>query len=100
MDIYHILELLLVPITSVVTWLATRNKRRNDAIVELQATVDMLVQKNGSIYQELIDTRKELIDTRKELAEARVKIAVLESNQEKILAENTELKRLIDQIKK
>lgn len=50
MDIYHILEPLLVPITSLVTWLATRGKRRNDAIGELQATVDMLVQKNGTIY--------------------------------------------------
>lgn len=93
MDIYHILELLLVPITSVVTWLATRNKRRNDAIVELQSTVDMLVQKNGTIYQELIDTRREL-------SEARTEIDTLKSNQEKLLSENSELKKLIDQIKK
>lgn len=93
MDIYHILELLLVPITSVVTWLATRNKRRNDAIGELQTTIDMLVQKNGSIYQELIDTRKEL-------SEARSEINTLKSNQEKLLNENIELKKLIENKKK
>lgn len=93
MDIYHILELLLVPITSVVTWLATRNKRRNDAIGELQTTIDMLVQKNGSIYQDLINTRKEL-------SEAWVQIEILKSNTDKLLVENAELKKLIEDKKK
>ena len=93
MDIYHILELLLVPITSIVTWLATRNKRRNDAIADMQSTIDMLVQKNSTIYQELINTRKEL-------SEAWVKIGVLKTNTDKLLAENAELKKLIDNIKK
>lgn len=93
MDIYHILELLLVPITSVVTWLATRNKRRNDAIGELQTTIDMLVQKNGSIYQDLINTRKEL-------SEAWVQIEILKTNTDKLLVENAELKKLIEDKKK
>lgn len=93
MDIYHYLELLLVPITSVVTWAAARRKRRNDAVNALQGTVDMLVQKNNTIY-------KELIDTRKELAEAMVKIGALESNQEKLLLENSELKKLIEEKRK
>ncbi|MBR3711110.1 MAG: hypothetical protein IKM99_09155 [Bacteroidales bacterium] len=93
MDIYHILELLLVPITSVVTWLATRNKRRNDAIGELQTTIDMLVKKNGSIYQDLINTRKEL-------SEAWVQIEILKTNTDKLLVENAELKKLIEGKKK
>lgn len=93
MDIYHILELLLVPITSVVTWLATRNKRRNDAIGELQTTIDMLVQKNGSIYQDLINTRKEL-------SEAWAQIEILKTNTDKLLVENAELKKLIENKKK
>lgn len=98
MDIYHIIELLLIPLTSIVTWLATRRKRRNDAICELQDTIDMLVLKNGTIYKELLETRKELIETRKELADARVKIAVLEANQEKMFGENNELRTLIGQL--
>lgn len=89
MDIYHILELLLVPITSIVTWLATRNKRRNDAIADLQATIDMLVQKNNTVY-------KELIDTRSELSEARSEINTLKSNQERLLKENEDLRKLIE----
>lgn len=93
MDIYHILELLLVPITSVVTWLATRNKRRNDAIGELQNTIDMLVQKNGSIYQDLINTRKEL-------SKAWAQIEILKTNTDKLLVENAELKKLIENKKK
>lgn len=89
MDIYHYLELLLVPITSVVTWAAARRKRRNDAIVEMQRTIDMLVQKNGTMYQELIETRKEL-------AEARTEINTLKSNQEKLLSEKRELIELLE----
>lgn len=90
MDIYHYLELLLVPITNVVTWAAATRKRRNDAVNALQETVDMLVCKNNTIY-------KELIDTRKELAAATMKIGTLESNQEKLLLENSELKKLIEE---
>jgi len=89
MDIYHYLELLLVPITSVVTWAAARRKRRNDAIVEMQKTIDMLVQKNGTMYQELIETRKEL-------AEARTEISTLKSNQEQLLSEKRELIELLE----
>lgn len=93
MDIYRYLELLLVPITNIVTWAVARRKRRNDAVNALQGTVDMLVQKNNTIY-------KELIDTRKELAAAMVKIGTLESNQEKLLSENNELKKLIEDKRK
>ncbi len=92
MNILHYLELLLLPITNVVTWAATRNKRRNDAIVEMQKTIDMLVQKNGTMYQELVEARKEIVV-------ANTKIAGLEANQIKLLAENAELKKLIEQKK-
>lgn len=92
MDILHIIELLLLPITNVITWFATRNKRRNDAIAAMQGTIDMLVQKNGTMVQELIQARKEI-------AQANAKIAVLEANQIKLLSENSELKKLIEKKK-
>ena len=89
MDVYHYLELLLIPVTNIVTWFSARRKRRNDAISEMQGTVDMLVLQNKTLY-------KELVDTRRELAEARTKIDILEGNQERLLKENAELRAFIE----
>ena len=79
MDIYHYLELLLVPITSVVSWFAGARIRRNSTLKSLQETINMLVGENKKTYEELVATRKEL-------AEAMIKISILEANQEKLLA--------------
>ena len=89
MDVYRYLELLLIPVTNIVTWFSARRKRRNDALSEMQGTVDMLVQQNKTLY-------KELVDTRRELAEARTKIDILEGNQERLLKENAELRAFIE----
>jgi len=89
MDVYRYLELLLIPVTNIVTWFAARRKRRNDALSEMQGTIDMLVQQNKTLY-------KELVDTRRELAEARTKIDILEGNQERLLKENAELRAFIE----
>ena len=93
MSTYEWITTLLAPVTGVVTWLAARRKRRNDALTELQNTIDMLVLQNKTLY-------KELIDTRRELADARTEIDVLKSNQEKLLKENAELRALIEKTNK
>lgn len=88
MNTYEWITTLLAPVTGVVTWLAARRKRRNDALGEMQQTIDMLVQQNKTLY-------KELIDTRRDLADARGKIDTLEVNQKQLLQENNELRELI-----
>lgn len=80
MTTYEWITTTLVPITSLITWLAATRKRRNDTLGEMQRSIDMLVEKNKDLYTELVSTRKEL-------AEARMEIDILKSNQEKLLAE-------------
>ena len=87
MNLYNYIELLLVPITSLVTWLATRNKRRNDGIQALQQTVNMLAEDNKRLYGELTENKR--------------RIAQLEAKQAALEAENKELKmRIENNIKK
>lgn len=80
---------MLIPVSSAITWLAARRKRRNDALCDLQNTIDMLVLKNNEVYRELISTRREL-------AEARNEIDILKANQEKLLKENAELRIIVE----
>lgn len=89
MSTYEWITTMLVPTTSLITWLAASRKRRNDTLREMQNTIDMLVLNNNEVYSELVSTRKEL-------AEARTEIDVLKSNQEKLLKENAELRNFIE----
>lgn len=89
MTTYEWITTMLVPITSLITWLAASRKRRNDTLGEMQRTIDMLVVNNNEVYSELVSTRKEL-------AEARTEIDVLKSNQEKLLKENADLRTFIE----
>lgn len=89
MNTYEWITTLLAPLTGVVTWLAASRKRRNDAISDLQRTINMLAEENSKVYDELVSTRKEL-------NEARTEIDVLKANQEKLLKENAELRSLIE----
>lgn len=89
MSTYEWITTMLVPITSLSTWLAASRKRRNDTLGEMQRTIDMLVVNNNEVYSELVSTRKEL-------AEARMEIDTLKSNQEKLLRENVELRSLLE----
>ena len=81
-NLYNWLELLLVPITGVVTWVASRGKRRNDGMQALQQTVNMLAEDNKRLY--------------KELTENKTRIAQLEVKQAALEAENKELKLKIE----
>lgn len=59
MNIYNWIELLLVPITSLVTWLLSARSRRNTAIGELQETINLLAEKNNDLYEEVVKLRAE-----------------------------------------
>lgn len=59
MNLFNWIELLLVPITSLVTWLLSSRSRRNAAIGELQETINLLAQKNNDLYEEVVKLRSE-----------------------------------------
>lgn len=59
MTTYEWITTSLLPVTSIVSWIAGSRMRRNDTIKALQTTVDMLVQKNTELYDEIMRLRQE-----------------------------------------
>lgn len=100
MTLYEWITTALVPLTGIVSWLAATRLRKNNALGQLQDTINMLVGENKNVYQVLADTREELSITRRQLTEANEKITQLEANQHKLLEENAELKRMIKKLSK
>ena len=72
---------LLTPIAGIVSWFAARRKREkdlldgmNDSLQDMQATIDMLVEKNKQQLDEIIQLRSENAALRAELAEIKTEL--------------------------
>lgn len=50
---------IIAPITSVIAWLAGRRKSKNDFLHEMQASIDLLVEKNKILVEEVTALRLE-----------------------------------------
>lgn len=85
-DTYTWITLFLVPVSSIVTWFASRRVRNNSTLQQMQETIDMLVKKNSDLYAEIAELNRQLTEVRKENAE-------LIAGQARISEENAELKR-------
>lgn len=48
-------------------WLAGGHKRRNDAIRNMQETIDLLVEKNGELTEQVVALRKDNAALRSEI---------------------------------
>ena len=83
--LYDWVSLLLVPVSSAITWYVTwrttKNKRTNDAITTLQETVNNVLAENAKLY-------KEITANRAEIAAVRQENAGLKSQLDQVLAEN------------
>ena len=94
---YAWVSLLLVPVTSAITWFVTwkttKNKRQNDAISNLQSTVNMLLEENAKLYKETLENRAEIVKVRQENAGLKAQL-------EQVLNENKELKGSLDILKR
>lgn len=99
MDLYNYIELLLVPITSIITWFAARKTRNNNMLHQLQQTIDMLVEKNKQLYQTITEQNDKIIELSQQLSEVRRENAELIKGQTRISQENAELKKQIQKIK-
>lgn len=67
MSVYEWITTFLVPVTGAISWLAGSRKRRNDTIVELQNTINLLAEKNRELYEETIKLRQQVADLKDEI---------------------------------
>lgn len=61
-DYITIISIALTPISSIVTWIVARRARNNDMLVQMQKTIDLLVEKNKELYEEVVRLRDKLAE--------------------------------------
>ena len=59
-ELISIISLAIAPLTSVITWVVARRARNNNMLVQMQQTIDLLVEKNKELYEEVLRLRNEL----------------------------------------
>ena len=67
MDLFNWISLGIAPISSVITWFAARRSRNNSTLKDLQATIDMLVDKNTELYNKILEQAAEMAEMKVEL---------------------------------
>lgn len=61
-DYITIISIALTPISSIATWIVARRARNNDMLVQMQKTIDLLVEKNKELYEEVVRLRDKLAE--------------------------------------
>ena len=74
MDLFNWISLGIAPISSVITWFAARRSRNNSTLKDLQATIDMLVDKNTELYNIIVEQAAEMAEMKVELIALRKQI--------------------------
>ena len=74
MDLLNWISLGIAPISSVITWFAARRSRNNSTLKDLQATIDMLVDKNTELYNKIVEQAAEMAEMKVELIALRKQI--------------------------
>lgn len=74
MDLFNWISLGIDPISSVITWFAARRSRNNSTLKDLQATIDMLVDKNTELYNKIVEQAAEMAEMKVELIALRKQI--------------------------
>ena len=114
-SIYMWISLVVLPtVSGIVSWIVGKRQRTNDTLNQLQTTVDMLLKKNGDLYERITEQNRIISDLNdkndelsSQLADVRRENAELKEGQEKMIAqltalqrENAGLKKQLDAIKK
>ena len=90
---FELLQWMLVPVTSVVTWLVSTRKRRNDTLASIQTTVDLLVNKNHELVEKLTEANIQIAEQSQRLAEQSAKIAEQNQKIDNLTREMAEMKQ-------
>lgn len=97
MDVATILSIILPPLTALVGWFAGTQKRRNDAIGYMQATIDDLAAKNAEYMGKITSLREEVVKLQQENAKLQVGQGEMQKKLEEISKENAALRAIIEQ---
>lgn len=81
-SIYLYLSLLLAPISSAVTWFVGRRRRKNEDIVTIQSTVDLLLARNRELTQEVLRLQNEIMELSARIAELRARLMITNKEEE------------------
>ncbi|MCQ2383565.1 MAG: hypothetical protein MJZ96_01610 [Paludibacteraceae bacterium] len=68
-------------ITGVVGWFASSRKRRNDALSEMQESIDLLAQKNNDLIEEITKLRIENSSLKAEIEALRAEVNSLRNGE-------------------
>lgn len=91
MDITTIIGYVFSALTGVAGWLVGRKKQNNDFIAELQGSINMLAEKNGQLFIEIVSLRQQNTELLSNQADMKKEIATLRS-------ENAGLKKEIEEL--
>jgi len=70
-------NVLITAIAGAIGWLAGRKKQKNDFILELQSSIDLLSEKNRQLVEEVVLSREENARVRSEVIKLREENKVL-----------------------
>jgi uncharacterized protein YydD (DUF2326 family) len=74
MNIEHIISYIAPALTALIGWLVGRKKERNDFLNNLQASIDLLAEKNKLLMEEIVMLRDENAQLRYEVEELNRKL--------------------------
>jgi FtsZ-binding cell division protein ZapB len=68
-QLFEIINAIATPVAGVIGWFAGRKKQNNDFLKDLQASIDLLAEKNKLLMEEVIKLREENAKLRGEVEE-------------------------------
>jgi predicted nucleic acid-binding Zn-ribbon protein len=74
MELENIISYVAPVLTALIGWLFGRKKERNDFLSDLQASIDLLAEKNRLLMEEIVKLRNENAQLRYEVEELNRKL--------------------------
>ena len=83
-SIINLISVLSTPVAGAIGWFVGRSKKRNDFLSELQASVDLLAEKNRLQMEEIVNLREEVVKFRDENCQLRKEVEALNQKLENV----------------
>lgn len=76
-QLLDIINVVIACVTGALGWFVGRRKWKNDFLIELQNSINMLADKNATQMEEIIKLREEVVNLRDENAKLRKEVGTL-----------------------